>query len=59
MHQIFKGQGGKVDLESFDGVVVLCTSVPSRGVWGHTPPENVLNFRPSESTSGVFSNLYA
>ena len=48
-----------MDLESFDGVVVLCTSVPSRGVWGHTPPENVLNFRPSESTSGVFSNLYA
>ena len=24
----------------FAGAVVLCTNVPSKGVWGHAPPEN-------------------
>ena len=29
-------------------------SAPSRGVWGHAPPEKFLNFRPSEIASGAF-----
>ena len=52
--------GSKLDLKICAGaVVVLHTSVPPRGVWGHAPPKTILNFRPSESTSDAFSNLYA
>ena len=29
-------------------------SAPTRGVWGHAPPETFLIFRPSEITSGAF-----
>ena len=35
-----------------------CDSAPFRGIWEHAPPENFLNFRPSEIASGTFSDHF-
>ena len=48
----FFKRGTKLDLEIFAGAVVLHTSVHLEG-FGGTLPQIILNFRPSESTSGA------
>jgi len=40
--------------ENLGGEGTVRGSAPSRGVWGHAPPEKFLIFRPSEITSGAF-----
>ena len=51
----FFGGGGGGGGGAMYRVVVLCTLLP-RGVWGHAPPGIFGAFRPSEVTSGAFSD---
>ena len=45
---------GKIILrENLGGMKGLRATAPSKGVWRHDP-RNILNFRPSEITSGTF-----
>ena len=49
------GGGGGGSLFSVGGPRAMCAkSEVARGVWGHAPPGNLLNFRRSENDTVAF-----